>query len=252
MELDWTTFVLEIVNFLILVWLLKRFLYQPVLGFIARRQAGIEQTLAEAHGIREEADSLKAQYENRLADWAQERQKTLEALHHEMEQERARRLAALKQDLAQEAEKALVVETRRRQEFSRQAEQDALTLAARFAARLLERAADPQTTTNLARLLADDLSSLAGEQRAALRQAVSSSNGPIHVASAHPLDEAHRRGLEAAFTSFLDGVPVEWDYGVDPALVGGLRLSLGPWVLGANLRDELQAFADLAHESTHS
>lgn len=40
MQIDWTTFVLEIVNFLALVWLLKRFLYTPVLDVLARRRAG--------------------------------------------------------------------------------------------------------------------------------------------------------------------------------------------------------------------
>ena len=37
MEINWTTFVLEIVNFLILVWLLKHFFYRPVLAVVARR-----------------------------------------------------------------------------------------------------------------------------------------------------------------------------------------------------------------------
>ena len=38
MELSGSTFVLEIINFLILVWILKRFLYKPVLGVIAKRR----------------------------------------------------------------------------------------------------------------------------------------------------------------------------------------------------------------------
>ena len=37
MQLNWSTFVLEIINFLILVWVLKRFLYKPVLAAIAQR-----------------------------------------------------------------------------------------------------------------------------------------------------------------------------------------------------------------------
>jgi F-type H+-transporting ATPase subunit b len=38
-ELNWTTFVLEILNFLVLVWLLKHFFYQPVKGVIARHSS---------------------------------------------------------------------------------------------------------------------------------------------------------------------------------------------------------------------
>ena len=37
MELNWTTFALEAVNFMVLVWILKRFLYKPVLAAIAQR-----------------------------------------------------------------------------------------------------------------------------------------------------------------------------------------------------------------------
>ena len=32
MAFDWTTFGLEIINFLALLWILKRFLYRPVLA----------------------------------------------------------------------------------------------------------------------------------------------------------------------------------------------------------------------------
>ena len=37
MQIDWTTLVLEIINFLVLVWILKRFLYKPVMEAIAAR-----------------------------------------------------------------------------------------------------------------------------------------------------------------------------------------------------------------------
>ena len=40
MELDWTTFVLEVINFLVLVWILRRYLYRPVLNTLAARKAG--------------------------------------------------------------------------------------------------------------------------------------------------------------------------------------------------------------------
>ena len=66
MEVDWTTFALEIINFLILVWILKRFFYHPVLDVIARRRAGIEKEMADAKAVEEKARVLEQQYENRL------------------------------------------------------------------------------------------------------------------------------------------------------------------------------------------
>ena len=49
MQFDWTTFALEIVNFLVLVWILRRFLYRPVTDVIARRAAEVEHRLTGAH-----------------------------------------------------------------------------------------------------------------------------------------------------------------------------------------------------------
>jgi len=73
MDLSWSTFVLEIINFLVLVWILKRFLYKPVLDVIARRRAGIEKSMADAEALHADAEKLQEQYEDRLAVWDQER-----------------------------------------------------------------------------------------------------------------------------------------------------------------------------------
>ena len=48
MEFDWTTFALEALNFLVLVWLLKRFFYRPVLAVIEARRAETAKTIADA------------------------------------------------------------------------------------------------------------------------------------------------------------------------------------------------------------
>ena len=73
MQIDWTTFALEIINFLVLVWILKRFLYRPVLDTLARRRAGVEHTLAEARETEARAKTLQDQYASRLAEWEGEK-----------------------------------------------------------------------------------------------------------------------------------------------------------------------------------
>ena len=60
MRIEWTTFAFEIINFLALVWILKRFLYRPVLDTLSRRRAGVERTLAEAGEIAARAKALQA------------------------------------------------------------------------------------------------------------------------------------------------------------------------------------------------
>ena len=48
MPIDWFTVVAQILNFLVLVWLLKRFLYRPVLDAVERRQERVRKSLSEA------------------------------------------------------------------------------------------------------------------------------------------------------------------------------------------------------------
>ena len=72
MELDWTTFVLEVLNFLVLVWLLKRFLYRPVLAVIEARRAETANKLDGAEAVRREAQALKDEYTGHLASLGRE------------------------------------------------------------------------------------------------------------------------------------------------------------------------------------
>ena len=48
MQIDWLTVAAQAVNFLVLVYLLRRFLYQPVVAAMTRREERIAQQLQEA------------------------------------------------------------------------------------------------------------------------------------------------------------------------------------------------------------
>ena len=165
MELSWSTFLLEIVNFLVLVWILKRFLYKPVVDVIARRREKIEQTLEAAEEKRRTSEALRAQYENRLADWEQEKEAARTEFQRDIEQERVSRLEALATELEAERRKREVVAERERRESERRLENQALALAAGFAARLLTRVAGPELERRLVEVLQEDLPRLSENRR---------------------------------------------------------------------------------------
>ncbi|MEZ5540460.1 MAG: F0F1 ATP synthase subunit delta [Pseudomonadota bacterium] len=246
MELNWSTFVLEILNFLILVWILKHFLYQPVLGVIARRRAGIEQSVQAAKTLQAEAENLKARYEGRLAEWDRERAQAREQLAGELEQERATRQAQLATALDQEREKARVGESRRLDDIRRRYTEAALAQGARFAARLLEHAAGAETEAHLAELLLDELGRLPPERLAALRNSHATAPAAALVRSAFPLPDKQRQRLQQVLTDIC-GKDTGVEYVQDPALVAGLHITIGAWVLAVNIRDELSGFAELSH-----
>jgi len=246
-ELDWTTFALEVVNFLVLVWLLTRFLYRPVLDLIERRRAAIRQDLAEAEARREEARSLEAQYRTRLDDWEREREAARTALRQELDAERQRQLQTLAGSLDEQRERARVLTEREAHESARRAEEAALELAARFAGRLLSRLAGPELEGRLVDLALEDLAGLPAARHEALREAWHRLDGPVLVTSAFPLDDRRRAAVEHGLTALLGPGPVPCRLETDPELLGGLRVAVGPWVLRGNLRDELELFREASH-----
>lgn len=245
MELNWSTFVLEIINFLVLVWILKRFLYKPVLDVIAARRKSIEDRLAEASNVQEEAETLKEQYAGRLSEWESEKREAREKLAREVEEERARRLADMQSVLEREKEKARVAEDRQRAEKQRAIEQQALLQGAQFSSRLLEQAAGPELEDRLLNLLIEGLNGLSEDRLSRLREQWAEPSQAIDVASAFALSEEQRERLTSALHKIADGSTAV-SFHQDAELLAGLRIVIGAWVLAANVRDELEGFTEFA------
>jgi len=243
-ELNWTTVVLEILNFLVLVWILKRFLYRPVLQMVERRRAGIEATLNEAREREQAAEKLRAQFENRLTDWQQDKLAARAELQREMQQQRTHAMEELQQTLDAEREKVQVLEKRQAHELEEQREREALEIGARFAARLLHALSGPELEARIVELVCTQLARLPEAQQAALRR-VNTTN--IDVQSAFTLNETQRAAITQALNA-VTGQRTTLAFSEQPELLAGLRLSVGDWTLGANLRDELKGFLDQAYE----
>lgn len=245
MELNWSTFLLEIINFLILVWLLKHFFYRPVQEVIARRQRRIDGRVAEADRIRQEAEETQRQLEARLDTWEQERQQARAQLQRELQEERGRLERQLQQELQEQRKRAEVVGRRQRREAQLELERQAAEQGTRFAARLLEQGAGPELESRLQQLLVDTLADISGPRLAALRKELAHDRVRAEVTSAYPMAAPEREEVRAALAE-LAGGPVEPDFVEDPDLIAGLRINIGAWVLDCNVREELRGFARAA------
>lgn len=247
MQFDWVTFVLEIVNFLILVWILKRFLYRPILKTIARRKAAIDRTLADAKTKTTDAEALERQYRDRLSDWEKEKQALRAQFEEEMKATRARRTAALDEGLEQEREKRRMLDERKMSEWRTRAAEEAVAQGTQFAGRLLSRLATPELEARLVAMALEDVKHFSEEQLQALRAACRDGDARMTVTTAFPLDEPRRRALVRGLSEVAQA-QLTAQFSEDPRLVAGLRVAIGPWVLHANLQDELKFFGEVARD----
>jgi F-type H+-transporting ATPase subunit b len=246
MEINATTVALEILNFLVLLWILKRFLYRPVLDVIEQRRAGIEKTLTDAQSKETEAERLQALYEGRLSEWSTERASAKAELAREIDAEKARRMTELQEKLALEQERLEAARDRRAKDDRQRLELAAMVQGTQFATRLLKGIADSAVEERLIAQFLAELDKLPEQRRKGLQEQVDSSR-PASVSSAFPVSETQRKRLSDLLHGILAiDLPLEFER--DPALIAGIRVKIGSRVLGLNIQDELEGFANLSHD----
>ncbi len=98
MLIDWFTVIAQIVNFLILALLLRRFLYKPVLNAIEARKNKIAAEVQSAENLRIEAEKIKEEYKLKTEKLEDERNTMIAAAREEARMERERRMEEVKQE----------------------------------------------------------------------------------------------------------------------------------------------------------
>jgi F-type H+-transporting ATPase subunit b len=243
MQLNWSTFILESINFVVLVWLLKRLLYTPVLNAIDARKKAVEKMLAEGERARSEGLELKKGYESRLQAWEKEKEARQLQFEHDIEEQKGRALAALDQALEKERQRQKALEERRMADLAKKHEEEALALGARFSSRLLSRVAGPELENKIVDLFLADIMALPDGKRHELENVFRNHAEPgAQIKTAYSLGESQQKALASALAGLL-GQTVSCRFSQDPTLLAGVYAALGPVVFRANLRDELDAFA---------
>jgi F-type H+-transporting ATPase subunit b len=92
MLIDWYTVVAQAINFLILVWLLKRFLYKPILNAINEREKRIAENLADANDLKVDAQKERDEFKKKNEEFDQQRSVLLIQAIDEVKVERQRLL----------------------------------------------------------------------------------------------------------------------------------------------------------------
>ena len=98
MLIDWFTVAAQAVNFLILVVLLKRFLYGPILRAMDRREERLAVRFAEAESKLVEADQLEEQYRGLLQELEEARGIKLRQVEEDVEDQRRKLITAAKEE----------------------------------------------------------------------------------------------------------------------------------------------------------
>lgn len=240
MPIDAFTVIAQVLNFLVLVWLMKRFLYKPILGAIEARESGIRKELADADEKRDQATKEREDFRHRNEVFDRQREELLSKATEDAEAHRIAMIEAArdaadtltrKRKEAMEADHADLA-----RELGRKARIEVFAVARKALADLADESLEEKFASVFARRLRD----LDAPARKAFAQALDSSRDPILVRSAFDLGEIGRALVRKVLDETFDS-DATLLYETTPDLVAGVEITCNgqklTWSVAGYLED---------------
>lgn len=238
MSIDWITVIAQIANFLVLIWLLKRFLYRPILAGIDAREAEIAKRMQAADQAKAEATAAKEHYQSEYAAHLAERETLVDKALQSTEAERAKLIQDGRKQLQQEQENWQHFLQQEKQAFYKQLSQE----ASRTLYQLMDKALHELADSELEQAIAQHLVKQLGQIQSELIQAAGA-EPKVQVSSTWPLLPATQNSLTQAIQALLPNAQLEFSHAPDNAL--GVELKLG----GAQVSWTLESYINSLNAS---
>ncbi len=251
MLIDWFTVGAQTLNFLILVWLLKRFLYKPILTAIDEREKRIAAERADADIKKAEAQKERDTFKQKNEEFDRQRATLLKKATDEVQAERRR--------LLDEARKAADVLSSKRQEELRN---EAVNLNQAISRRtrqevfaITRKALTDLATTSLEERIGEvfirRLRELDGSAKENLAQALQAATAPAIVRSAFDLSAEQRATIQEALNETFTA-EIRLRFETAPDLISGIELAVNGQKVAWSITDYLDSLekgvAELLHE----
>lgn len=255
MLIDWFTVIAQVLNFLILVWLLKRFLYKPILNAIDARERKVADELADAAAKEAEAQKEKEEFRRKNEEFAQQRAALLSQAKDEAKTERQRLLEAVRKeasDLRVKQQETLRSDKQNLdQAISSRAQQEVFAIARKTLEDLAGTGLEERTVD----VFVQKLRELEGEEKEQLVSALGPASSPFLIRTAFELPEAQREQVKKAIEETL-GMEVQARFETVPALVSGIELTANgqkvAWSIAAYLSSLEKSIDELLKEQPKS
>lgn len=247
MLIDWFTVGAQALNFLILVWLLKRFLYQPVIDAIDAREKRIAAELAAAATKEAAALVERETFKKKNEEFEQQRAALFSKASAEAQAERQRLLEGTRKEVD-----ALRTRLKEAMHNEQQILSDEITGKVReevfaIARKTLSDLATTNLEESMTRVFIDRLRALSDPDRNLLKAALTGASRTAILRSAFDLPAQQRMSIERTVEG-VTGVAAQLRFEIVPGLVSGVELTAGGQRFAWSIADYLGALENRVRE----
>jgi len=240
MLIDWFTVGAQALNFIILLWLMKRYLYKPILVAINAREKRIADELAGADAKRSEAQKDRDEFQKKNEEFDQQRAALMSKATDEAKAERQRLIDEARQAadaLSAKRQETLISDARSlNQAIAHRTQLEVFAIARKALADL----ATTSLEERLSEVFTRRLREMNDKDRASLTDAVKSASVPALVRSAFALPQQQRAAIQNAFNETCSNiVPLRFE--TAPDLVSGIEVTASGQKVSWSIADYLTA-----------
>jgi F-type H+-transporting ATPase subunit b len=241
MEINWFTVIAQIINFFILIWLLKRFLYKPILKAIDERESNIAAQLKDAEVKKAEAKKDQEDFQQKNVTFDLEKKERTDKMVLETKEERQKLLDQARKDaeaLAKHLEKsAKEQQLNQHLELNKKIREEVFAVSRKALSDL----ASVDFEEQLTQVFIKRLKALKEKELKQLKAAFKGSADAMFVRSALKLPKKQQNELKKAIDTILDA-DTALKFEKSPALIGGIELSTQEYKLAWSISEYLSAF----------
>lgn len=251
--IDWFTLVASIINFLILLWLLKHFFYGPVMKAMRERQQRISGQMSEAEQREAEAQEEAEKYRRQRRALDEEKEKILSEARDQAEQERRKRMEKAREEVEQARQEWLEALREDRRSFEESLRLHAGRQVVAVARAALTDLADQELEQQVGQTFLGKLDSLDKKELEEFKEAAKESD-TVRVCSGFELNNQLKGRIRKQLESMLGEIDT-LNYDLEDELIAGIEVRVASYRLGWTFNHYLKSLEErierMLREKTH-
>ncbi len=240
MKIDWFTVIAQIVNFLILVWLLKKFLYKPILNAVNEREKKITDELKDADAQKASAQKEQDDFKKKNEDFDSNKKALLDKAVEDANAEKQQLIATAKTDanaLGVTMEKVFKEKQEQdKKEFDQNTQEQVFAITRKALTEIASVSLEEQSTATFIK----HLKAAKAEEKQQFIDAFKANEHPILVRSAFDLTKKQQVSLTNAVNELLD-TKTTIQFKTAPDIINGIELSTKGYKMAWSFSEYLNA-----------
>ncbi|TDE18104.1 F0F1 ATP synthase subunit B family protein [Dyadobacter psychrotolerans] len=249
MQIDWFTVIAQILNFFILVYLLKRFLYKPILSAIDDREKKIVGQIQDAEKKKSDAKKEKEQFVEKNKTFDEQKEQRVKESVDAVKAERKKQLDQVGKEAGvarEEHKKSLLkMQDDMVKTIAEKTQREVLQISRKALVDLASANLEEQTTA----VFLDKLKAMKPEEIQRLTQAFKSDFDHVLVSTAFEISSELQTKIRSEVDKVLAASAV-YDFKVLPQIISGVELSLNGYKLAWTVSAYLDALKDGVSETS--